>query len=184
MKGVSTSRVAQSLDDVLPVPKIDARWWAMVSVLERKRWNLLSCPSVTTNNNAKQVSIPFPSTRTRSEVSFMPRDPSEAPKTPNKKRKRSYSREPSLGPPPVVTFTSPGRTFRRVLKGMFIVNSLRCSSKGLQLHFSLLYSLRPHAEESLNEFKRSIRAKLHLSEGARLYLAQTKEGRRIDLDDG
>lgn len=39
-------------------------------------------------------------------------------------------------------------------------------------------------EESLNDFKRSIRAKLRLSERARLFLVQTQEGRRIDLEDG
>ena len=37
---------------------------------------------------------------------------------PSRKRKRALSREPSLGPLPLVVFNSPGgRTFRRVLKG-------------------------------------------------------------------
>lgn len=48
--------------------------------------------------------------------------------------------------------------------------------------FSFVCSLP--LEESLNDFKRSIRAKLRLPESVRLYLAETREGRRIDLDDG
>ena len=39
-------------------------------------------------------------------------------------------------------------------------------------------------EESLNDFKRSIRAKLQLPQSVRLHLAETRNGRLIDLDDG
>ncbi|KAF8320888.1 hypothetical protein DL93DRAFT_2073656 [Clavulina sp. PMI_390] len=84
----------------------------------------------------------------------MPRAAVEEPSTPPpKKRKRSNS-SASANEPPIVTFSSPGRTFRRVLK-----------------------------EDSLNDFKASIRSKLRLSEGARLYLAQTKAGHKIELED-
>lgn len=66
----------------------------------------------------------------------MARATSEGPVTPPRKRKRSASREPSLGPPPVVTFSSPGRTFRRVLKGTSLGSSSMSTSapETLRIH--------------------------------------------------
>ena len=74
--------------------------------------------------------------------------------------------------PPRITFLSKDRTFDRLFRG---------DIRGLQTFSdSLFWS----AEESLTQTKEVVRRKLGLEKNAVIHLAQVRDGRSIDLDDG
>ena len=105
-----------------PVPKIEARWCAMAPSELLTKTKRSAQTSVSTNNS-KEVPVCHFQLR-QGSAPAMARSASEA-RSPSRKRGRSLSREPSLGPPPVVVFNSPGgRAFRRVLKGVKRPDSL------------------------------------------------------------
>jgi len=77
--------------------------------------------------------------------------------------------------PPIVTFNNGERTFERIFKGEC---SLSSSWKFVADNCNYII------EQSLQEIKALIRAKLGLHADAALELAQVRDGRKIDLEDG